>query len=295
MPARLPRQPLLEHGGDLLERAVLQQPREEQVARLEQREVVLVLDVALRAAAGPTSGRAAWRRPRRNDEVCSRSHSPSAAAPALTCAMNSSVTRESDDLGDVELVLGDQAEQQVEGALEVVEPDLEAGLGEAVRSRVGSGVGGERHPGSFFDEPLDEEAVVAVLLEVGQHQRDRLAHERPRSTASPCSRRSDRRALLEVEQLVGGDVDGHLLVVPDPPAGPARALARRAGRRVARRGTAALGAEAPRPRPRSPCAASVGRNRSSAVGRLTRRDTAAPPPWPAGGRTRRRPRRWRRT
>ena len=41
----------------------------------------------------------------RNCVVCSSSHSlPS----ALTCAMNSSVTRDSDDLGDVELMLGDQ-------------------------------------------------------------------------------------------------------------------------------------------------------------------------------------------
>ena len=39
-------------AGDLLERAVLQQPREEQVARLEQREVLLVLDVALRQQPG---------------------------------------------------------------------------------------------------------------------------------------------------------------------------------------------------------------------------------------------------
>ena len=52
VPLRLPRQPLLEHGGDLLEGAVLQQPREEQVARLEQREVLLVLDVALRQQPG---------------------------------------------------------------------------------------------------------------------------------------------------------------------------------------------------------------------------------------------------
>ena len=35
-------------GGDLLEGAVLQQPREQQVARLEQRQVLLVLDVGRR-------------------------------------------------------------------------------------------------------------------------------------------------------------------------------------------------------------------------------------------------------
>ena len=52
VPPRLRRQPLLEHAGDLLERPVLQQPGEEQVARLEQREVLLVLDVALRQQPG---------------------------------------------------------------------------------------------------------------------------------------------------------------------------------------------------------------------------------------------------
>ena len=49
---RLRRQPLLEDAGHLLERAVLQQPGEEQVARLEQREVLLVLHVALRQQPG---------------------------------------------------------------------------------------------------------------------------------------------------------------------------------------------------------------------------------------------------
>ena len=49
----LARQPLLEDAGDLLVGLVLQQPGEQQVARLEQGEVLLVLDVTLRAAAGP--------------------------------------------------------------------------------------------------------------------------------------------------------------------------------------------------------------------------------------------------
>ena len=39
-------------AGDLLEGAVLQEPGEQQVARLEQREVLLVLDVALRQQPG---------------------------------------------------------------------------------------------------------------------------------------------------------------------------------------------------------------------------------------------------
>ena len=45
-PAGLVGHPAGEDGGDLLVRAVLQQPGEEQVARLEQREVLLVLDLA---------------------------------------------------------------------------------------------------------------------------------------------------------------------------------------------------------------------------------------------------------
>src|SRR5689334_20004833 len=48
----LPRHPRLEDTGDLLEGLVLQEPREEQVARVEQREVLLVLDVALRQEPG---------------------------------------------------------------------------------------------------------------------------------------------------------------------------------------------------------------------------------------------------
>ena len=52
VPAGLPRQPGRQHPGDLLERAVLQQPGEQQVPRLEQREVLLVLDVALRQQPG---------------------------------------------------------------------------------------------------------------------------------------------------------------------------------------------------------------------------------------------------
>ena len=52
VPPRLAGHPALEDGGDLLEGAVLQQPREQQVARLEQREVLLVLDVAVRQQPG---------------------------------------------------------------------------------------------------------------------------------------------------------------------------------------------------------------------------------------------------
>ena len=49
---RLGGQPVLEDRRDLLERAVLHQPGEQQVARLQQCEVLLVLDVALRQQPG---------------------------------------------------------------------------------------------------------------------------------------------------------------------------------------------------------------------------------------------------
>ena len=53
VPPRLAGQPLLQHAGDLLEGAVLQQPREQQVPRLQQRQVLLVLDVAVRQQPAP--------------------------------------------------------------------------------------------------------------------------------------------------------------------------------------------------------------------------------------------------
>ena len=72
VPARLRRQPPLEHAGHLLEGAVLQQPGEQQVARLEQGEVLLVLDVALRQQPGGLEVEQG-RGDDRNDVVCSRS------------------------------------------------------------------------------------------------------------------------------------------------------------------------------------------------------------------------------
>ena len=51
-PAALLGHPVGEEGGRLLVGAVLQQPGEEQVARLEQREVLLVVDLAARQQPG---------------------------------------------------------------------------------------------------------------------------------------------------------------------------------------------------------------------------------------------------
>ena len=74
------------------------------------------------------SSRAALRSSRvaattRNDEVCSRSQSGPSALDVGDELVGDPRQR---DLGDVELVLGDQAEQQVERALEVVQVHREA-------------------------------------------------------------------------------------------------------------------------------------------------------------------------
>ena len=103
--------------GDLLERAVLQQPREQQVARLEQREVLLVLDVALRQQPGGLEVEQ-----RRGDQQ-ERRGLLEVPLPARRLDVGDELVGDlrQRDLGDVELVLGDQAQQQVEGALEVVQ------------------------------------------------------------------------------------------------------------------------------------------------------------------------------
>ena len=176
----------LEHPGDLLERAVLQQPGEQQVARLEQREVLLVLDVALR------------QQPRRleveqggGDEQERRGllEVPLRSPAGLDVGDELVGDLRQRDLGDVELVLGDQAEQQVERALEVVQAQLEPGLPRQPPS-------GARRPGARHSsrQSADQRAVVAVRLEVGEHQRDRLAHQPAAVDGQAVRRRSASRA-----------------------------------------------------------------------------------------------------
>ena len=182
----------LEHRGDLLERAVLQQPGEQQVAGLQQREVLLVLDVALRQQPGGLEVEQ-----RRGDQQERRRL---LEVPDLAAGLDVRDELVGDlrqrHLGDVELVLGDQAEQQVERALEVVEPDLERGR------RLATGhLEAVAAVGSFLGQPPHERAVVAVGLEVGQHERQRLAHHagpgrRPGrgSGAAPAGRARGRAA-----------------------------------------------------------------------------------------------------
>jgi hypothetical protein len=113
-------QPGAEDAGDLLERAVLQQPGEQQVAGLQQREVVLVVDRSARQQPGDL-------------EVEQRGRDHQELGGALEVGPHRlEVGQElvgdlrERDVTDVELVLADQAEQQVEGAVEVVQVHREA-------------------------------------------------------------------------------------------------------------------------------------------------------------------------
>src|SRR3954470_13427348 len=78
-------------------------------------------------------------------------------------------------------------------------------------------------PGSSLgDQPLHQHAVVTVGLEVGQRDREGLPDESATVDGQPLVTSQREPGVLDVEQLVGGDVDGHLLVVTDPAARPAR-------------------------------------------------------------------------
>ncbi|CAM5778896.1 hypothetical protein CPER28S_00280 [Cellulomonas persica] len=122
-PASFGGPPVREVRRDLLVRAVLQQPGEQQVTRLQELEVLGVLDVRRRQQPG---GLEVEQR-RGHDQELRR-------AVEVPLRLGSSQVRDElvrdlreRDLGDVELVLRDQAEQQVERTREVVEVHLEAG------------------------------------------------------------------------------------------------------------------------------------------------------------------------
>ena len=109
----------------------------------------------------------------RNDVVCSRSQAPSTPstrAPAFTCAMNSSVTRDSETSVMSSLCLAIRLSSRSKG------PSKLSSRTSKPASVPTSGPAVSVIQGSLLDEPLDEQAVEAVLLEVGEHDRDRLAH-----------------------------------------------------------------------------------------------------------------------
>ena len=118
-PASLVSEPLGEHARELLVRAVLQEPDEEQVTRLEELEVVGVVDVPRRQEPG----RLEVEQGRGDDEELARRVQVAVGGPQVGDELVRHL-RES-DLGDVELVLRDEREQEVERSGEVLEMDRE--------------------------------------------------------------------------------------------------------------------------------------------------------------------------
>lgn len=118
---RLVRQPVAEDVRDALVRAVLQQPGEEQVAGLQEREIRLVLHLG----HGQQPGRL-------QVQQCGRDHQELGGLVQVPVRPHGPDVRHEvvghlgqRDLGDVQLVLGDQLEEEIEGPLEVLEPEGE--------------------------------------------------------------------------------------------------------------------------------------------------------------------------
>src|SRR6185437_3264989 len=113
-----------EHLGDVLERPVLQQPCEQQVADLEQRDVLLVVHF--------TGGQQP-----RGLEVKERGRDNEERGRFLELHLRANRLGVPDEvvghlmqrhLGDVEAVREDQLQQQIKRPLEIAQPDLEAAL-----------------------------------------------------------------------------------------------------------------------------------------------------------------------
>ena len=102
-------------GGEFV-RAVLQKPGEQQIARLEQGEIFLVLDFCRRQQPGSFE----VKQGRRHDEKL-RSLTQIPRGPRGANMRDEVVGDLAErNFGDIHLVLGDQREQQVERPLEVV-------------------------------------------------------------------------------------------------------------------------------------------------------------------------------
>ena len=125
---------LAEVGRGQLVRPVLQQPGEQQVARLEQREVLLVLDVAGRQQPGSLQ----VEQGRGHDEELGRLAEVPLSRPGDVGDELVGDLRQG-DFGDVELAPGDQAQQQVERTLEVVQPHPERAVVEPGAAGPGTG------------------------------------------------------------------------------------------------------------------------------------------------------------
>jgi hypothetical protein len=179
-------QPGGDQRSDLLERAVLHEPGEQEVAGLEQREVVLVLDVALRQQPSRLE---VEQRGRDQQELGGLFE---IVAEVLDVADELVGDLRQRHLGDVELMLGDQREQQVEWALEDTEADREAGCrGCRVLDRILEGCVERARRGSH-----DALSRWAISLSVPRVSRSPSAiaraarTRRPRSTLRPRSPRS---------------------------------------------------------------------------------------------------------
>ncbi len=199
VPAPLRGQPIAHVGGDLLVGPVLQQPGEQQVARLQQGQVRLVLHVP------------AWKQPRRLQVQQGRRHQQEVAGlvqiPVVTVRPDVRDELVGDlrqgDLGDVELVLRDQREEQVEGALEVVQVHLEGVLVDLVHAPGGrrdplrvSRHGGPTSSHSWNKGVTDSEPLVTGRARTAPGERPIRVRGpfSPRSTGVPacCPRRSPR-------------------------------------------------------------------------------------------------------
>lgn len=141
-------QPAAEDVRDALVGAVLQQPGEEQITGLQEREIGLVLHFG----RGQQPGRLQIQQRRRDDQelrglvqIPVRPHGPDVRHEFVGHLRQR-------DLGDVQLVLGDQLQKEVEGALEVLQPEGERAVagpggrpaGRGIRSVLGGARGGVR-------------------------------------------------------------------------------------------------------------------------------------------------------
>ena len=113
-----------EHLGDMLERPVLQQAREQQVAHLQQGKVFLVVDLA----CGQQARRLQIQQGRRDHQERGGLVEFELRADRLGVGDEVVGHLVQRHLGDVEPVREDQLQQQVERTLEIAQPNLEACL-----------------------------------------------------------------------------------------------------------------------------------------------------------------------
>ena len=130
--------------------------------------------------------------------------------------MNSSVTLDSATSVMSSLCLAIRLSSRSNGPSKLSRRTSNAGRLVAGLVRRRSQLPGSRGGGHSSVSRRTRTLSIAVGVEVGQHQRDRLADQPAAVDGQPVVAAQRQPRVLDVEQLVGGDVDGHLLVVPDP-------------------------------------------------------------------------------